>query len=357
MNTQSLPPIIYRGSVKNIRHDNEDAHLFFEFSNRYSIYDWGEMPDQILAKGKNLCLFTDAIYSILEKKETWQDWQPKENCDESILQELKEAGIHSHRLQSDACLNNLWKVERIYVPNIIEQDYSFFKKGPLTTLVPLEVVFRFGVPKGSSLLTRAKNNPNYLNSIGIKEDLHEGGMLKELMVEYSTKLEPLDRYLSQAAAKEMSGCNDAEFTRLNALTKIIALRLRDLFHSLELSLWDGKFEFAFLKGVQNRKFMLVDTIAPDEVRLMYRDMPLSKEVLRQAYWDTDWYQNINKYKEKYDSKWQEMMLKDGIEPPQLKPEQKKWVEDMYDYLVRALNEPSRARDYWEDLYKRYKEAF
>tara|TARA_B100001248_G_C27363298_1_gene447645 strand:- start:260 stop:1333 length:1074 start_codon:yes stop_codon:yes gene_type:complete len=357
MTTENLPPIIYQGSVKNIRHDNEDPYILFEFSDRYSIYDWGEMPDHIQAKGKNLCLFTDLIYSFLEKTESWKTWQPSEAVNENILEELKDQALTTHRKPKESCFENLWKVERIYVPQIVDQDYSFYKKQPQTTLLPLEVIFRFGVPKGSSLLRRAQKNPDYLASIGVESDIKEGSLLENLLIEYSTKLEPMDRYLSFAEAQEIGGCNDSEFQRLGDLTKIIALRLRDFFHSMDLSLWDGKLEFAFLKGVQNRKFMLVDTIAPDELRLMYRDMPLSKEVLRQAYWDSAWYKEIDKYKKEFGSEWKAKMLAAGIQPPHLKPEQKKWTEDMYAYLVQALQQPTSARKLFEDLYLRYKKEF
>ena len=51
---ENWPKLKYRGSVKDIYGPDEDGALFFRFSDRYSIFDWGEMPDQLTNKGKSL---------------------------------------------------------------------------------------------------------------------------------------------------------------------------------------------------------------------------------------------------------------------------------------------------------------
>ena len=40
----------------------------FHFSDRYSVFDWGEMPDHIGAKGAALCLMGAYCFEQLEKK-------------------------------------------------------------------------------------------------------------------------------------------------------------------------------------------------------------------------------------------------------------------------------------------------
>ena len=39
----------------------------FHFSDRYSVFDWGEMPDQIDGKGKALCLMGAYCFEQLEE--------------------------------------------------------------------------------------------------------------------------------------------------------------------------------------------------------------------------------------------------------------------------------------------------
>ena len=50
----SLPPLFHRGSVKNILGETDAKQLIFAYSNRYSVFDWGEMPDHIPHKGECL---------------------------------------------------------------------------------------------------------------------------------------------------------------------------------------------------------------------------------------------------------------------------------------------------------------
>ena len=50
----TLPAMIYEGSVKNVRGEKGKAPYIFEFSDRYSIFDWGQMPDLLTDKGASL---------------------------------------------------------------------------------------------------------------------------------------------------------------------------------------------------------------------------------------------------------------------------------------------------------------
>ena len=61
------------GSVKDLDiskapTDNEPGQGCFNFSDRYSVFDWGEMPDHIPHKGEALCLITAYFFEKLEEK-------------------------------------------------------------------------------------------------------------------------------------------------------------------------------------------------------------------------------------------------------------------------------------------------
>jgi len=53
--------LIYQGSVKDVWQSPEGEHkLWFEYTDDYSVFDWGKMPDTISRKGASLaglCLF------------------------------------------------------------------------------------------------------------------------------------------------------------------------------------------------------------------------------------------------------------------------------------------------------------
>ncbi|HOK57378.1 MAG TPA: phosphoribosylaminoimidazolesuccinocarboxamide synthase, partial [bacterium] len=51
------------GSVKDLSviklpEDGKSGIGRFIFSDRYSVFDWGEMPDHIIDKGKSMCIST-----------------------------------------------------------------------------------------------------------------------------------------------------------------------------------------------------------------------------------------------------------------------------------------------------------
>ena len=61
------------GSVKDleiINHPSEEnmGTGRFHFSDRYSVFDWGEMPDLIEGKGQALCLMGAYCFEKLEEK-------------------------------------------------------------------------------------------------------------------------------------------------------------------------------------------------------------------------------------------------------------------------------------------------
>ena len=62
-----LPPLLYTGSVKNVRGEVSESFCYFEYSDRYSIFDWGEMPDHIDQKGIALNRMGAAFFEYLEK--------------------------------------------------------------------------------------------------------------------------------------------------------------------------------------------------------------------------------------------------------------------------------------------------
>jgi len=61
------------GSVKDIEIIKEPTKesmgiARFHFSDRYSVFDWGEMPDHIDGKGAALCLMGAYCFERLEEK-------------------------------------------------------------------------------------------------------------------------------------------------------------------------------------------------------------------------------------------------------------------------------------------------
>ena len=276
--------LIYRGSVKDIYTCKNNNNVVFSFSDRYSIFDWGEMPDLIEDKGKALSYMGAFFFDFLGNSENWINWSEAKdlsNDQKELLKLFRESGVNHHYVKMSDEIKYGLEVKKVDVPNVSAPEsynYEYYKSRVTNALVPLEVIFRFGVPVGSSLVNR-------------RDDVKVGDTFSKPLIEFSSKLEAVDRYMSFDEAKSIAGLSQIEMNRLLDSTALIAARLKDFFSKHGIELWDGKFEFAF---GDNRELVLVDSIGPDELRLICDGESLSKEYLRQFYSDSSWKKALKK---------------------------------------------------------------
>ena len=282
--------LLHRGSVKDIYQISEQE-LLFRFSDRYSIFDWGEMPDAIPQKGDALALMGN-----------------------KLLHYLTHEGFSTHYLNQGKASNEMC-VKAVAVPR---DGVEIYQRKPTQILVPLEVIYRFGVPKGSSLLKRYADESAW-QMAGFDRAYAEGEDFLEVKLDFTTKLEKMDRLLSEEEARQLSGMDLKEMAELKRLTGELAHKLKGVFERCHMKLWDGKFEFAF---GEDRKLMLVDSIGLDEIRLTYEGHPLSKELLRQAYLKTSWYSALSLSKEKEPREFKSYCEKILKETPKSLPREK-----------------------------------
>ncbi len=312
---EALRHLLYSGSVKDVYGVAGRDPYVFRFSDRYSIFDWGEMPDPLPGKGEALAVTGDLFFRHLSAP--WAGWRIPETypkfwrdsfTSSSLYLSLVRQGMAHHSLglvDENGCgLPPGATAERLavraferpaarseVVDGKVVWDYSAYTARPEGALVPLEVVFRFGAPEGSSFLARAEQLPGYAQSFGFAGKPAAGEVFPYPIVEFFTKLEPSDRFLAPQEAMAVAALRQEELDDLISLTTLLALRLRDIFSPLGLELWDGKFEFAFGPGSPGRRsFLLVDSIGPDELRLIGPGgVHFSKEFLRRVYRGTPWY--------------------------------------------------------------------
>lgn len=396
--------LIYEGSVKRLWQCPDDKNLlWFEFSDDYSIFDWGKMPDTIKNKGKALTFMGAFFFDLLGDKNFWinlrnsphfsrfpSEWLEKRwNHDVySGPHGLAVRGVphHFRRLASRSSTtmppisfefgkeNQLFmEVLKALVPtptkkNVQGHEIYFYPQGTAhgarhdgLQLVPLEIVFRFGMPQGSSLKKRIEKDPGYVKELGLCSVPTEGNWFEVPVLEFFTKLEPSDRLLSWTEASLMSGLSAEGFERLTELTLDVSLALYAFFADRGIELWDGKLEFVaapgdhhsilshlpHLPGTPDRKpveaILLADSIGPDELRLLYKGKHLSKELVRQIYKDSSWAKALSKAKElakENPGKGFKEICKDELqEQPQVIPGNLKiLVDQLYGVLANHLSE-------------------
>lgn len=258
----------------------------FEFTDDYSVFDWGKMPDEIPQKGQSLCTMGAYNFELLEA-----------------------AGIPTHYrgVQTDEGMTSLGLalesgtvpqelgIELTQVPELPfengEYDYeAYFEAAGENYLIPLEIVFRNAVPVGSSL--RGRLSPA---EVGLDESdwPDEPIDLPEPVIEFSTKYEEQDRYLSDEEANAIAG--PASLSELESLAREVNDVITEQAERTGFTHQDGKIECLYYDG----EIRVADVVGTfDENRFSYDGQQISKEVIRQYHKRTqpDWVEAVSKAK-------------------------------------------------------------
>lgn len=345
--------LIYEGSVKNL-YEASRAELEFEYTDAYSVFDWGRMPDQLPGKGESLAALGAYFFEAASRPETWREaglgtssWL--RGFDETLrralrgeIAELEREGFAHHFIKRAS--KNRLTVRRVdVVPPVTEKFggqtlYCYAKRGweEPRRLLPLEVVFRFGMPKGSSLLDRL--TPAYARQLGLERVPREGERFTRPVIEFFSKLEDTDRFLTWEQALNYSGMDFAIFERLVARSLCLAVWLAQVFEARGLELWDGKFEWALFDG----RLTLVDSIGPDELRLVdpKSGVQISKEFLRLFYRKTKWFEATKAAKVEAEADpamdWKQLVRARAGDPPPLSKEFREAAMALYPSLALAF---------------------
>jgi phosphoribosylaminoimidazole-succinocarboxamide synthase len=292
------------GSVKDLlvlnpAYENQPGVGNFVFSDRYSVFDWGEMPDHITGKGRALAAMAAFNFEQLESRGIRTHYQGLVGQSGNLVR-FADLGQDSGGLATMQV-----SLARVYRPVVreflsggkveVRYDYTFFERhrGRINNyLVGLEIIFRNGLPLGSSVFKRidgakqigdARRREAELGRIfrelGVKEAPQPGQMLPSAVTSYTTKLEAGDRELSRAQAYRLSGLPRREFSSLDSLALEVNSLITEQAEGAGFAHYDGKIETIWNDGL-----VVCDVIGTfDENRFAFQGDQISKEVLRQWY--------------------------------------------------------------------------
>ncbi len=275
------------GSVKDLEilkppTEESSGRGIFHFSDRYSVFDWGEMPKKIDRKGEALAMMGAFTFQKLEEEGIETHYLGmEENGEIKNLDDLEEASDKMHV-----------RLVNVLEPEFIDgkHDYSIFQNNSVNNyLIPLEIIFRNRIPEGSS--ARRRYSPRDIG-LDIDDWPAEPVSLENPIVEASTKLEEQDRYIDDEEAEEISGVSlDKIYSIARKTNRVITERAEEVGMTHE----DGKIELLYMDGD-----IVVGDVAGtfDEDRFTVDGMHVSKEVLRQAYKDeqSEWHDEIREAK-------------------------------------------------------------
>ena len=263
--------LLHTGKVKEV-YDAGPDELLFHFTDNISVFD-KIIPSQIPRKGEVLCRIS----------EHW-------------FRECAKAGIASHFGKLETPTDMLVKKVQVI------HDYAKLDAKTTNYLIPLEVICRHFV--AGSLHDKVKKGAVKPDALGFPKGaaVPYGAKLPEPLIEFTTKLEKVDRPVDRAEALKISGLSEKELQGVEAavlrIDELIARKVeaRGLIHV------DGKKEFAF---DASRRLMVIDTFGtPDEDRFWDKKLyekgefvELSKEFVRQHYRATGYYDKLTEARE------------------------------------------------------------
>lgn len=271
-------------SVKEFRIEEEATATdlgrgSFVFTDDYSVFDWGKMPDQIPQKGASLCTMGAFNFELLES--------------EGVPTHYRGVVKNGDVIDLDNASHPPWEmaIDLTQVPDLPhegrEYEYDrYHDAAGENYLIPLEIVFRNRVPVGSSLRRRTEPSDHDLE---FDEWPAEAVDLDVPIVEFSTKYEEGDRYLERGEADVIAGKADIE--DLASVAREVNRIVTEQANKAGLVHEDGKIECLYYRG----EIRVADVVGTfDENRFSYEGTQLSKEVLRQYHKRTqpEWVQAV-----------------------------------------------------------------
>ncbi len=312
--------LYHRGSAKDVLSsgvpsDSGTARGRFVFTSRWSVFDFGhyhQPPCGIPFKDEALC-----------RQTVW-----------GFTKLLPRLGTPSHFIR---------QVDPVTVEvelSQIERDYSRLPRP--NYLLPFEAIFRYRVL--GSLYDRLKSGQRDFREFGFASMPAKGDRLSEPFVEFTTKLEPTDRNITDDEAMRMAALGREQLNEVRQMVLRYARGFGAEVESRGLVLGDGKLEFVR----QGDRLLVSDVVCTlDEHRILFGGRDLSKEILRDYY-------RITGYKARIDS-----ALASGQPfpaPPPLLPGWAELVSDAYRALTVAITgEPWPGSPSLEQVSRRYDE--
>jgi phosphoribosylaminoimidazole-succinocarboxamide synthase len=254
-----------QGKVKDV-YEVDQHTLEFVFSDKISVFD-KTIPSLIPHKGETLCRSSAFWFQV-----------------------ARSCGIKTH-------FRELVPPNRMRVAKVQVLEYPKIDKKTNNYLIPLEVICRHYV--AGSLWDRIQNGQVKPAKIGFKanDEVKYGDKLPEPYVEFTTKLEKIDRSVTKKEALKLACLTNDEYNDIIGAVLKIDERIAEEVERRDLIHVDGKKEYAF---DENRELMIVDTFGTaDEDRWWDWEsyskgqfVELSKENVRQYYRHLGYYDKL-----------------------------------------------------------------
>jgi len=263
----TAPKFLRRGKVKEV-YEISPTELEFRFTNDISVFD-KHIPSEIPHKGESLAATASHWFDL-----------------------TRQLGIPNHFLaRSGPTSMRVRRVEVVPKPRTLGPR-------PKNYLVPLELIVRYYV--AGSLWDRIRSGTTSAEAAGFAKGHTPayGEPLPSPLFEVTTKLEPVDRLLTEPEALELAAIERRQLDEIREMCLKVDAAMAKEIEPRGLLHVDGKKEFAIdAEG----SLMIVDTFGTaDEDRFWDRDafargrhVDFSKEFVRQHYRKSGYFDELS----------------------------------------------------------------
>lgn len=228
----------------------------FRFTDHYSVFHFGQMPDPIPGKGGAIATMAAFNFELLAR----------EGVEHHFRRQLSPTEL---------------EVELFPVLDPVSIDLATHRGA---YFIPLQVIARNGVPPGSSLLRRGVDARFAPHPVTGANEFREGEVFPTPLVEFTTKLEEIDRFIGLEEAQRLAGVDESGLAAVSSLATQINQVLAARAGELGLELADGKVEFG---RRHNGEIVLVDVAGTgDDNRFLLDGFHIGKQVMRDHYAST-----------------------------------------------------------------------
>jgi phosphoribosylaminoimidazole-succinocarboxamide synthase len=290
------------------------------------------MPDLIDGKGAALCMMGAYCFERLEEKGVRTHYRGLVDKNGKVVR-FDELEQPSNVMEIS--LVNVYRPKAYVEDGNLKYDYGIYTPNLKNFLIPLEIIYRNGLPEGSSVFKRLEQGLITVEDLGLDHYPKAGEKLEKPIFDVSTKLEEGDRYVGWVEAQRTAGLTDTEVEEIKVLLLKVDGLISELAGRAGLVNEDGKIELGF---DPSRRLMVVDVVGTlDECRFTYDGLHVSKEIARQYYRKTEWFRDVEEVKKKAE--------KEGIEdwktlvktkPPRLDKSLKAIITEMYSATANEL---------------------
>jgi phosphoribosylaminoimidazole-succinocarboxamide synthase len=258
--------------------DSSPGIADFQFNPVFSVFDYGTLQPPVPLDNSTIALMAAYNFEL-----------------------LREAGVESHYIglvKDGEVLSAAAAIRQSVAPDTIRVhlvnrllpshtaagwDYSVFHS-PASShfVVPIEFISRVKIGANSSVWKRVSRGDLTLANLGLEPDTRPGDPLPHHVLDYSTKYEPEDRYVSAEAARQLTGFSTERWAKINQSTAEASRLMTDFAKSRGVAREDGKVEYVTLDNRREADVLGDAVTTLHEDRLILDGTDITKQAIRDA---------------------------------------------------------------------------